>query len=545
MRILQKVCIFASDISTYKVIMNMKTMKSFGFFLMLLVLGVGFSSCGEDYESRLPELLIKDMTFEASSTSQTQSQQFRNEDMSNFSITTDASWCTAKIDYDTSTINVTVNARGTSEPTDADPYSDRSCLVTITDVRDNTVRSFNVSQKQINEIKPNANEFPVQSEGGEVTIEVQHNIGYSLIIPDDATSWIHKKAAGTRAMVTDTETLTVDANNSGSARNATLTIQSSDENVVRKVKITQTFNPVYSIETKDFTIDELAQTVKVNITANFKYEIYPEADWVSSGGRETVSETEFVQRLDVTAFKEKEASRATVVEFYANVKTAEGIYREIKESINITQNRTLYIPKDTLHLAVGDSAVVEVTNTEKRDLVWSSSDEKEFTVDAKGQVKCISTEGDGKATITVKSKDGKYSDEIVAVAKKPIDLTKYLKCTWVIKEDIKEGVSTKTLNFNIKNTSDQSVTLVKYNFYKDSLDVSPWAASDLSEPLGGNGSKTIDLGSVPTTNYYMSLNITYLNEKYILGFSQKGYMTIKKEEAPKTAATRRSTRTRR
>lgn len=37
----------------------MKTKKSFGFFLMLLVLGVGFSSCGDDYESRLPELLIK------------------------------------------------------------------------------------------------------------------------------------------------------------------------------------------------------------------------------------------------------------------------------------------------------------------------------------------------------------------------------------------------------------------------------------------------------------------------------------------------------
>ena len=130
----------------------MKTMKSLSFFLMLLVLGVGFSSCGEDYESRLPELLIKDMSFEASTSSQTQSQQFRNEDMSNFSITTDASWCTAKIDYETSTINVTVNARGMSEDTDADPYSDRSCVVTITDVRSNNVRSFNVSQKQVDEM---------------------------------------------------------------------------------------------------------------------------------------------------------------------------------------------------------------------------------------------------------------------------------------------------------------------------------------------------------------------------------------------------------
>lgn len=525
--------------------MNMKTMKSLGFFLMLLVLGVGFSSCGEDYESRLPELLIKDMSFEASSSSQTQSQQFRNEDMSNFSITTDASWCTAKIDYDTSTINVTVNARGMSEDTDADPYSDRSCVVTITDVRSNNVRSFNVSQKQVDEIKVGQNEYQAQHVGGEVTIELQKNVDYTVVIPADATWITENKNAKTRGLEKASVVLTIAPNNSGSYRSAKVAIKSNNDKIVREVKISQLFVPSYTIETDKFSIDELAQTIKVNITANFKYEIYPEDEWVSSGGRETVTETEFVQKFDVTAFKEKKDSRETTVEFYANVKLEEGVYDEIKKTITITQNRTLYIPKDSLHLAVGDSAVVEVTNTEKRDLVWSSSNEKEFTVDAKGQVKCISNEGDGKATITVKSKDGKYSDEIIAVAKKPVDLKDYLKCSWITKTATKEGVSTETLNFNIKNTSDQPITLTNYSFYKDSLDVSPWDASDISEPLGGNGSKTIDLGTAPTTNYYMTLKYTYLNEKYILGFSKKGVMTIKKEEATKPAATRRSSRSRR
>lgn len=525
--------------------MNMKTKKSLGYFLMLAVLGIVLSSCGEDYESRLPELLIKDMSFEATTSSQTQSQQFRNEDMSNFSITTNATWCTAKIDYDTSTINVTVNARGMSEDTDADPYSDRSCVVTITDVRSNNVRSFNVSQKQVDEIKLGQNEYQAQHGGGEVTIELQKNVDYTVVIPTDATWITENKNAKTRGLEKASVVLTVAPNNSGSYRSAKVSIKSNNDKIVREVKISQLFVPSYTIETDKFSIDELAQTIKVNITANFKYEIYPEDEWVSSGGRETVTETEFVQKFDVTAFKEKKDSRETTVEFYANVKLEEGVYDEIKKTITITQNRTLYIPKDSLHLAVGDSAVVEVTNTEKRDLVWSSSNEKEFTVDAKGQVKCISNEGDGKATITVKSKDGKYSDEIIAVAKKPVDLKDYLKCSWITKTATKEGVSTETLNFNIKNTSDQPITLTNYSFYKDSLDVSPWDASDISEPLGGNGSKTIDLGTAPTTNYYMTLKYTYLNEKYILGFSKKGVMTIKKEEATKPAATRRSSRSRR
>lgn len=523
----------------------MKTKKSLGYFLMLAVLGIVLSSCGEDYESRLPELLIKDMSFEATTSSQTQSQQFRNEDMSNFSITTNATWCTAKIDYDTSTINVTVNARGMSEDTDADPYSDRSCVVTITDVRSNNVRSFNVSQKQVDEIKLGQNEYQAQHGGGEVTIELQKNVDYTVVIPTDATWITENKNAKTRGLEKASVVLTVAPNNSGSYRSAKVSIKSNNDKIVREVKISQLFVPSYTIEADKFSIDELAQTIKVNITANFKYEIYPEDEWVSSGGRETVTETEFVQKFDVTAFKEKKDSRETTVEFYANVKLEEGVYDEIRKTITITQNRTLYIPKDSLHLAVGDSAVVEVTNTEKRDLVWSSSNEKEFTVDAKGQVKCISNEGDGKATITVKSKDGKYSDEIIAVAKKPVDLKDYLKCSWITKTATKEGVSTETLNFNIKNTSDQPITLTNYSFYKDSLDVSPWDASDISEPLGGNGSKTIDLGTAPTTNYYMTLKYTYLNEKYILGFSKKGVMTIKKEEATKPAATRRSSRSRR
>ena len=523
----------------------MKTMKSLGYFLMLAVLGIVLSSCGEDYESRLPELLIKDMSFEASSSSQTQSQQFRNEDMSNFSITTDASWCTAKIDYDTSTINVTVNARGMSEDTDADPYSDRSCVVTITDVRSNNVRSFNVSQKQVDEIKIGQNEYQAQHVGGDVTIELQKNVDYTVVIPADATWITENKAAKTRGLEKASVVLTIAPNNSGSYRSAKVIIKSNNDKIAREVKISQLFVPSYSIETDKFSIDELAQTIKVNITANFKYEIYPEGEWVSSGGRETVTETEFIQKFDVTAFKEKKESRETTVEFYANVKLEEGVYDEIRKTITITQNRTLYIPKDSLHLALGDSAVVEVTNTEKRDLVWSTSDEKEFTVDAKGMVKCVGNDGDGKATITVKSKDGKYSDEIIAVAKKPVDLNDYLKCSWVTKTATKEGVSTETLNFIIKNTSDQSITLTNYSFYKDSLDVSPWDASDISEPLGGNGSKTIDLGTAPTTNYYMTLKYTYLNEKYILRFSKKGVMTIKKEEAPKPSATRRSSRSRR
>ena len=513
-------------------------MKSFGVFLMLAVMGIGMSSCGDTYESRLPELLIKNMEFESSKEDITLTQSFRNEDLTNYGITSDAKWCTARIDYETSTIYVTVYGRGQS--TDDDPYSDRSCKLTMTDVRDNTVRSFTVSQKQLNEVLVNGNSYQVPSEGAEFPVEVQHNVNFKVVVPDDVT-WIRQKVAGTRALETSTVTMVVDANNSGSARSAQFSIQSEDGKITRKYSVSQSFTPVYSIDTKEFTVDELEQTISINVTANFKFDTNLDADWTTSEGRETVDDTHFIQKIKVAAFTEKAESRSTTVEFYAHILTAAGTYRDVTETVAITQERTLYIPKDTLYLNIGDSAVVEVTNTKKRDLTWSTSDDKEFTVDAKGQVKCIGADGDGKATITVKS--GKYSDKIIAVAKKPVDMTKYLVCKWDSVQTVTAGVTTKTLTFNITNNSEVPIELTQYSFYQDSL-ASVWKEGPVTEPLAAKGSRTFELDDIPATNYYMLLRYTYLKEKYILRFSKKGVMTIKKEETT-PAATRRSSRSRR
>ena len=292
----------------------MKTMKSFGFFLMLLVLGVGFSSCGDDYESRLPELLIKNpLEFESSKDDITLSQVFRNEDLTNYGISSEVSWCDPWIDYETSTIYVKVLGRGQS--TDEDPYSDRSCNVTLTDIRDNTVRSFTVTQKQLNEILINGDEAQVPSDGGDVPVELQYNVSYQVSIPEDA-SWItEKKAAGTRGLEKATVTLSVAENNSGSARSAIVSIKSTDGKIERNFRILQAFSPVLTIDPKEFTVDELSQTISINVTANFKLETYPEEDWVTTGGRETVDDTHFVQKINISAFTEKKENRASTVEF--------------------------------------------------------------------------------------------------------------------------------------------------------------------------------------------------------------------------------------
>lgn len=516
--------------------MNMKTIKSFGLILMLAVLGACFNSCSEEYESRLHELLINSQWDFNSSDAAEQSQTLRNEDLTNYGISADSVWCSVDIDYNSSTIKVRV--------TENQSYDDRTCTVTLKDVRSGDLRSFKVWQKKTRTIKISDTEYQVDSDGGDITITVEENVGYKVEIPSDI-DWITEKPASTRGLEKHDVTLTVAKNNSGSYRSGTISIKNTDgdSEIVKKILVKQTFTPIFTLEQNAFTIDELAQTVSIKITTNLtKFDTYiNDEEWISSSGRDSTGIDTKTQKLSVLKFTDKKDSRTGTIDFHATVKTAEGIYKDIDETVTITQNRTLYIPKDSIYLSVGDSTNIEFRNTEKRTLVWSSSDESKFTVDSNGKLKCISSEGDGLATITMKSNDGKYSDQVIAVAKKPSDLSKYLFCKWDSTTTTKEGVSSTTLTFKITNTSTESIKLTGYTAYKDSADVADaskkWYEETLSENLGANGSRTINLGAVPTTNYYMALKYTYMNENYILGYSKNGVMTITKET--KAAAARR------
>ena len=89
-------------------------------------------------------------------------------------------------------------------------------------MRSNNVRSFNVSQKQVDEIKVGQNEYQAQHVGGEVTIELQKNVDYTVVIPADATWITENKNAKTRGLEKASVVLTIAPNNSGSYRSASL-----------------------------------------------------------------------------------------------------------------------------------------------------------------------------------------------------------------------------------------------------------------------------------------------------------------------------------
>ena len=78
----------------------------------------------------------------------------------------------------------------------------------------------------------------------------------------------------------------------------------------------------------------------------------------------------------------------------------------IKEEESITLNKT------SIELKIGESEKLEVTSSENEKITWSSSNEKVAIVDSEGKV---TAKGEGEATITAKTSNGKEAKCIVKV----------------------------------------------------------------------------------------------------------------------------------
>jgi hypothetical protein len=100
----------------------MKTVKWLGICLLALLMTAGLGSCGEDeYTSNLRELIIrKELNFKANEQEGelVYTTTFRNEDLSNYLIVSDASWCHVSFDVEKCQMTVAVDENNSyDEPT--------------------------------------------------------------------------------------------------------------------------------------------------------------------------------------------------------------------------------------------------------------------------------------------------------------------------------------------------------------------------------------------------------------------------------------------
>ena len=435
----------------------MKTIKLLGIWALSLMLGTGLGSCSDDeYESRLRELILPtSVSLDADdeeSGDLTYTKTFRNEDLSNYEAVSDKEWCTVKIDYLNSTMTITAESN--------DTFDERSATITLTDRMDNTVsRSFPVVQKQQDCIQVDSTTYKVGTDGGQVVIKVQSNIDYTVQILD--ADWI-TRSSGTRGLQESKVILDVARNMTESARSAQVSITNEVTGIKKVVLIQQAFKSFLSVLNTQYTLDETAQEINIYVQTNVSFDCYTDSydTWIKkTGSREVVNETTVCQKISVSAFTEKAASRSSTI-------SIENSSHGEKALVTVTQTRSLYIAESSITLMSGSSQQLSLYNTGSQPL-WTSSDEEVATVDDAGNVTGV---GAGEATITVTSADGKYSDRVKVIVEKPLDLADYFTHLWQTSYTPYDGVGILSrLGCTITNKSTFDLTVKKVTLYCDDV----------------------------------------------------------------------------
>ena len=441
----------------------MKTIKFFGICLLMMVLAMGFQSCSKDeYHSRLKELIIKDLTF--ASSKDTNTKEFRNEDLSCFSVISNADWCTAAIDVKKSTLTVTVEKNTT--------YDSRVATITIRDIVDNTsTRTFTVTQAQQDCIRLKDKEQASQempTEGGQIALVVETNVNYEW---KSDVAWIHKPKSSTRGLVESTIMLEVDKNTTGKERTGTVKVVNAASGLEAQVTVTQVFTGFLKItdpaKTKTIEIDETGGSVSIGINTNvaFDTDIDP-VNWLKSEGREQIDDENFKQKLKISPLTDKIASRTAEITFKAKDDT----YGIEPQTIVISQSRSLFIKDDDITLLPDSVHTIELYNATGSKVTWTATsispkDVVVAKVDASGKVTGVTP---GTAKVTVTTEDGAHTDNIIVTVKEPAALTT-LKGSMKRKTKTVDGVEDILYSIicKLENTSTNNIVLSKVTLFCD------------------------------------------------------------------------------
>lgn len=448
----------------------MKAIKFLSISVWMLVLGISIASCGgEDYETHIHELLIeKNYTFESDDESGdlTKVIKFRNEDLSYYSVSSDADWCKVAIDPAALTITIKVQENQT--------FDDRQATITIQDIKDGvSSRTFNVIQKQNDVVRlADKNTYAVATNGGKVTIDVESNISYSVQIPSDV-DWITVPASSTRGLVKSQVVLEVAKNKTEKERSAQIYIV--DENGGKiPVLISQEFVPYLNVSNLSYTLDENGGEISVDITTNISFDFYTVAEdtWVKAkGGREVINDSTIRQTVSIARFEDKARRRSSSLSVqYVVLNKMDGQYSLNEYTISIIQTRNLYIEESNIYIMRGEYQRLSLVNYDRQDVVWKSSDEDVATVDKNGNVSGV---GAGTATITVTSADGLHTDNAKVTVEKPADLSFQISGSWQPTFTSYEGISVLThLDCTITNNSDYELAVNLVRLYRDNVEVS-------------------------------------------------------------------------
>lgn len=273
-------------------------------------------------------------------------------------------------------------------------YDSREGKITIKPQQGNVqeqVVTVRQAQKDALNVEKTSYEMPYG--GGGIEIKVEANVSFD-VTPN--VNWIHY--VETKALSSSTIYLTVDENETYSAREGKIEISQKNGTLKHTVTVKQAGRiAVTSIELNKTEL-KLEEGASETLTATVKPDNATDKTVTWSSSDENVATIDASGK--VTAIKKGSAT----ITAQAGEKTAKctvTVYKEIPVS-------SIELDKTSLSLVVGDevtlNATVKPDDATDKTVTWSSSDSSIATVDANGKVTAMK---EGTATITAKAGEAK------------------------------------------------------------------------------------------------------------------------------------------
>ena len=226
-----------------------------------------------------------------------------------------------------------------SENPDSD---DRSATFTIT--CQNLQSHFKVTQKGKDTLTVTTSTIDVESEGGEVIIEVKSNVEYSYEIAEECKEWI-TAADDTRAIETTKINLNISPNLNLEERRGVVIVSSGD--ISETITIIQfAAEPYIEIKQTEYEVSKDGGTIEVEVNSNIVFNItIPDGDWIETVQNKTASAN--ITYFEISKNTQPESRTAEIIfeseEYYisAKVSVTQQPATSMDISVNVPQAGTL------------------------------------------------------------------------------------------------------------------------------------------------------------------------------------------------------------
>lgn len=172
-----------------------------------------------------------------------------------------------------STVTLTIEAN--------ESYDNRTGTVLVKQTNGDLSGTITIKQHQTDGLFVTPDSFDLSNEEHTIELEIQKNVDFTVVIPEDAKDWIYQPTkSNTKALVGDRVILVVSANSTYDDREASVTIKQINGSLAETVKIKQAYGEGLIVDTKTYELDREAASVEVDVMSNVEYEVETEATWV-------------------------------------------------------------------------------------------------------------------------------------------------------------------------------------------------------------------------------------------------------------------------